>query len=142
MPSSLIFVLAAGHCLRTVSLVVFDLVRLVILATYSHRSLAAENLFLRKQLALFQECKVRPRRADDSTRWMIAALSRMFEWRDALITVKPDTLIRWHRKGFRLFWRWKSEPYGRPRLPSNLRQLIRQMAVENPTWVKNALPTN
>ena len=47
---------------------------------------------------------------------------------------KPDTLIRWHRKGFRLFWRWKSKPTGRPRLPKDLRQLIREMAAENLTW--------
>src|SRR5436190_19875560 len=58
----------------------------------------------------------------------------MFEWRDALWTVKPDTLIRWHRKGFRLFRHWKSKPMGRPRLPKNFRRLIRQMAVENATW--------
>ena len=112
MPVSLIFFLAAEHCVRTVSLVVFDLVRLAVLAAHSRRSLAAENLFLRKQLALFQERKVKPRRADDSTRWMMATLSRMFPWRDALVHVKPDTIIRWHRKGFRLFWRWRSNPVG------------------------------
>lgn len=133
MPASLIFFLAAEHCIRTVSLVV-DLVRLAILTPYSRRSLAAENLFLRKQLALFQERKVKPGRADDSTRWIMATLSRMFQWRGVLVNVKPDTLIRWHRKGFRLFWRWKSKPNGRPRLPRNLQQLIRQMAVENPIW--------
>jgi transposase InsO family protein len=65
---------------------------------------------------------------------MMATLSRMFQWRDALVNVKPDTLIRWHRKGFRLFWRWKSKPTGRPRLPKDLRELICKMASENPTW--------
>jgi hypothetical protein len=40
----------------------------------------------------------------------MAAMSRLFEWRGALVTVKPDTLVRWHRKEFRLFWRWKSKP--------------------------------
>src|SRR6185437_3181657 len=134
MPAPLIFFRAAGHCMRTVWLVVFDLVRLAVLAAHSRRSLAAENLFLRKQLALFQERKVRPRRADDSTRWMMATLSRMFSWREALVSVKPDTLIRWHRKGFRLFWRWKSKPTGRPRLPKDVRELIAEMAVENVTW--------
>ena len=64
----------------------------------------------------------------------MAAVSRLFDWRMALVVVKPDTLIRWHRKGFRLFWRWKSKPTGRPRLPKDLRQLIRKMAAENPTW--------
>jgi putative transposase len=134
MSASLIFLLAAEHCVRTAWLVVLDLVRLAVLAAHSRRSLAAENLFLRKQLALFQERKVKPRRADDSTRWMMATLSRMFPWRDALVHVKPDTLIGWHRKGFQLFWRWKSKPSGRPCLPRDLRHLIRQMAVENPTW--------
>ena len=125
---------AVAHCFRTVSLVVVDLVRLAFLAARSHRSLAAENLFLRKQLALFQERKARPRRANDATRWLMATLSQMFQWPDALVNVKPDTLIRWHRKGFRLFWRWQSKPTGRPLLPKNLQLLIREMGVENPTW--------
>jgi len=64
----------------------------------------------------------------------MATLSRMFRWRDALVNVKADTLIRWHRRGFRLFWRWKSKPIGRPRLPRDLRQLIRQMGAQNTTW--------
>jgi transposase InsO family protein len=58
----------------------------------------------------------------------------MFEWRSALRNVKPDTLIRWHRKGFRLFWRWKSKPTGRPPLPKEVRDLIRRLAAENRTW--------
>jgi hypothetical protein len=133
MPISLML-RAAGHCFRMLSLVTFNLIRLAVLSAHSRRALAAESLFLRKQLALFQERKVKPRRADDSTRWTMATLSRMFNWRDALVSVKPDTLIRWHRKGFRLFWPWKSRRSGRPRLPENLRQLIRDMAAGNPTW--------
>jgi hypothetical protein len=89
-----------AHCFRTISSVVVDLVRLAFLAAHSRRALAAENLFLRKQLALFQERKVKPRRANDSTRWVMATLSRMFPWRGALVNVQADTLIRWHRKGF------------------------------------------
>ena len=122
------------HCLRTASSVALDLLRLVVLTSRSRRALAAENLFLRKQLALFQERRIKPRRAVDSTRWMMAALSAMFPWHEALVLVKPDTLVRWHRKGFRLFWRWKSKPRGRPRLAQELRQLIRKMAAENPIW--------
>src|SRR5215813_3251121 len=116
MPGSSLFRTVA-HCFRTIVPVVIDLIRLAILAVHSQRALAAENLFLRKQLALFQERPVKPRRANDSTRWMMATLSRMFPWRDALVNVKASTLIRWHRQGFRLFWRWKSKPMGRPRLP-------------------------
>ena len=58
----------------------------------------------------------------------------MFSWRGALVNLKPDTFHRWHRKGFRLLWRWKSRRPGRPRLPKDLRRLIREMAAENPTW--------
>jgi hypothetical protein len=54
--------------------------------------LAAENIFLRKQLALFQERHVKPHQADDATRWVMAILSRWFDWRGALVVVKPDTL--------------------------------------------------
>ena len=89
-----------------------------------------ENLFVRKQLTLFQERKSRPRRTDDSTRWTMATLSRFFPWR-ALVNGKPDTLTRWHSKGFRLLRRWKSKPMGRRQLPKDLRQLIRQMAADN-----------
>jgi putative transposase len=134
MVAPLAFFAALRHCLVTATIVLLDCGRLLVGGVRSRRALAAENLFLRKQLALFQERKVKPRRADDSTRWMMATLSRMFEWRDALWNVKPDSLIRWHRKGFRLFWRWKSTPTGRPRLPKDLRQLIRQMAAGNATW--------
>jgi hypothetical protein len=104
------------------------------MVAYSRSALAAENLFLRKQLALFQERKVKPHRADDATRWLMVTVSRLFDWRMSLIIVKPDTFIRWHRKGFRLFWRCKSKPTGRPRLPKELRELIRRMAAENPSW--------
>ena len=111
-----------------------DLASLPVLAARSHNPLVAENLFLRKQLTLFQERKARPHRAGDSTRSVMATLSRFFPWRGALVNVKPDTLIRWHRKRFRLFWRWRSKPAGRPRLPKDLRRLIREMAAGNVTW--------
>jgi len=96
-------------------------------------ALAAENLFLRKQLALYQERHVKPRHATTATRLGLIWLARWFDWRHALVLVQPATLIRWHRQGFRLFWRWKSRP-GRPRIPAELQALIRQMTHENPTW--------
>ena len=64
------------------------------------KAIAAENLFLRRQLALYQERKVGPRRIDRGTRITLALLSKLFNWRDALIVVQPKTLIRWHRVGF------------------------------------------
>jgi transposase InsO family protein len=96
-------------------------------------ALAAENLFLRKQLALYQERHVKPRRATNATRSALIWLGRWFDWRHALVVVQPETFTRWHRQVFCLFWRWKSIP-GRPPLPAALQALIRQMARENPTW--------
>jgi putative transposase len=96
-------------------------------------SLAAENLFLRKQLALYQERKVTPHRADNPTRLALVLLSRCFNWREALTIVTPKTLIGWHRKGFRLFWRRKSAAGRRP-IPVQLRRLIRRISGENPSW--------
>jgi transposase InsO family protein len=110
-----------------------DALRYVGLCLRSPAALAAENLFLRKQLALYQERKVNPRRATHATRLALTVLARWFDWRQALVIVQPQTLIRWHRHGFRLFWRWTSRP-GRPRLPADLRTLIRRMARANPTW--------
>jgi putative transposase len=134
MATPLVLLAALRHCVFTAMIVFLDLGRLIAFGLRSRRAVAAENLFLRKQMALFQERKIKPRRAHDATRWMMATLSRMFPWRDALWNVKPDTLIRWCRKGFRLFWRWKSKPTGRPSLPKELRQLIREMAAGNATW--------
>ena len=82
------------HGLTTLSSVAYDLVRLLALGMRSRRALAAENLFLRKQLALFQERKVKPHRAHDSTRLIMVILGRMFPWRDGLVTVKPNTFCR------------------------------------------------
>src|SRR5207244_11568392 len=96
-------------------------------------TLAAENLFLRKQLALYQERHVTPRRTTNATRLALVWLGRWFDWRQALTIVQPTTFIRWHRQGFCLFWRWKSRP-GRPSIPVDLQALIRRMARENPTW--------
>jgi len=106
----------------------------IILGARSSASLHAENLFLRKQLALYLEREIKPKRANDATRLALALLSNLFSWKKALVIVKPETLIGWHRKGFRLFWKWKSGPRGRPRLPADLRTLITEMARNNPTW--------
>jgi len=119
---------------RTILRVAADIVSLVSSALRSRAQLAAENLFMRKQLALYLERQVKPHRADDASRNMLVALSRFIKWRRLLTIVKPDTLIRWHRKGFRLFWHWKSRAPGRPPIPADLRQLIATMAIANRTW--------
>jgi hypothetical protein len=58
----------------------------------------------------------------------LVILARFIEWRSVLTIVQPDTLIRWHRHGFRLLWRWRFRPLGRPRIPPDLQQLIAEMA--------------
>jgi putative transposase len=95
---------------------VADLIAWVGLAVRPRRSLEDEILFLRGQLALYIERGVKPRRMDPITRVSLALLSRFFNSRDALVVVRPETLIRWHRAGWRLFWQLKSRP-GRPPIP-------------------------
>jgi putative transposase len=65
-----------------------------------------------------------------------AVPSRLWkDWGDALIIIKPDTVIKWHREGFRLYWRWKSKaPIGRPPIDKEIRELIRRISRENPLW--------
>ena len=128
---------------KTTAQLVLDSFTFVRLFFCWQRSLAAENLFLRKQLALYKEREAKPRRLDAATRVSMVLLSKLFVWRDSLVIVQPATLVRWHRQGSRLFWRWKSRP-GRPAIPADLRQLIREIALGNTTWreerIANELP--
>ena len=143
MPALLLFSAALQHCCRMAAAVLLcDLGQSVLAVVRSRSTLAAENPFLRERLALFQERKVIPRRADDATRWVMVTLSHLFPWRGALVNVKPNTFIGWHHKGLRLIRRWKSKPTGRPRLPKNLRELIREMAPRCRPGVRNGSPTN
>ena len=118
---------------RIVLVLLADLVGLALLSIRPGRSIEAENLVLRRQLALYKERGVKPRRIDAATRVSLAWWSRWCDWRSCLIVVRPETVIRWHRAGWRLLWRYKSRP-GRPRIPLELRQLIRRMATDNPLW--------
>src|SRR5712671_4320647 len=112
---------------------VTDMLRWLRLAFRSSQSIQAENLFLRRQLALYIERGAKPRQIDPATRIALSVLSRLFDWRDALVVVRPQTLIRWHRAGWKLFWRLKSRP-GRPPIPAELQALISRIANENPSW--------
>ncbi len=97
--------------------------------------LAAEILAVRHQLGALQRSVRRPRlRRRDRIFWVW--LSRLWaDWRPSLIIIKPDTVLRWHRDGFRLYWRWKSRGKpGRPKIAPEIRRLIRQMSRENVTW--------
>ena len=95
-----------------------------------------EILALRHQLAVLQRQKKRVSLgAADRLLWVL--LSRIWnQWRSALVVVKPETVIAWHRKGFRLYWRWKSRAgkCGRPCVSRETRELIRQMSKANPLW--------
>jgi putative transposase len=113
--------------------VVADLFRFLVLSLRSESSLAAENLFLRKQLGFYQERKIRPCRTSLAAQVTLVLLSCWFNWRRALTVVTPRTFIGWQRKRSQLFWRSKCRA-GRPRIPPDLQRLIRTMASENPSW--------
>ena len=117
----------------TLLILLVDAVRFLRLCLRPSPALVAENLFLRKQLALYQERHVKPRRATNTTRMPLSWLTRWFDWRQALVLVQPATLIRWHRQRFRWFW-WRTSRPGRPPIPVDLQTLIRRMARDNPTW--------
>ncbi len=99
-------------------------------------ALAAENRALRQLINVLRRSVRRPRlRQRDRLFWVL--LSRRFcNWRSWLAIIEPETVIAWHRLGFRLYWRWKSRggKPGRPSLSAEVRHLIRRMARENPTW--------
>jgi putative transposase len=122
-----------GQSICTLLMLFGDGWRYLMLRLRSPATLVAENLFLRKQLALYQERSITPRRATHATRLTLVWLARWFDWRRALVIVQPATLVRWHRQGFRLFWRWTSRS-GRPLIPTDLQALIRRMARDNLTW--------
>jgi putative transposase len=101
----------------------------------SRAALVAENLALRHQIVILQRSVKRPRlHRRDRIFWVW--LSRLWQgWRSSLIVVQPETVLRWHREGFRLYWRWKSRRRcGRPKLDAEIRALIRRMSRDNPTW--------
>lgn len=93
--------------LRIVLRLLADLAGLIALSVRPRRAIAAENLVLRRQLALFHERGMRPRRIDTATRASLASLSRWCDWRSCLVVVRPKTVLRWRRTGWRLFWRCK-----------------------------------
>jgi len=119
---------------RNLRTIVSDGLRFFVAVWRRRAALVTGNLFLRKQLALFREREKKAMPTTPVDRFVFSKLARWFDWRGALLIVKPATLIGWHRSGFRLFWRWKSQPVGRPRVTVEVRNLIRRLAAENPTW--------
>jgi putative transposase len=99
------------------------------------RELALENLALRQQLAIVQRKTKRPKLTKADRAFWVALCGLWPDWHNALLIVKPQTVIGWHRKGFRLYWTWKSRKRtGRPPIDAEIRTLIRRIASDNPTW--------
>ena len=107
----------------------------VITLLRSRSQLALENLALRHQLAVLKRSVPRPKVRDCDRRLWILLRRFLDAWRDALILVQPDTVVRWHRAGFRAYWRRKSVPrrFGRPPIPMRLVHLIKRLSKENAT---------
>ena len=102
----------------------------------SRSRLEAENLFLRHQLTIAMR-RAPPRlRLRGSDRALLIWMTRLWpNLRGMAQVVQPETILRWHRAGFKVFWRWKSRNRaGRPRIDRGLRDLIRRMSRENPLW--------
>src|SRR5947208_38131 len=98
--------------------------------------LEAENAVLRHQLIVLKRRLHGRVRLTNNDRWFFIQLYRWFpSILKVLTNIRPETLVRWHRAGFRCYWRWKSRPQGgRPQIDAELRVLIRRMSVENPLW--------
>src|ERR671933_99219 len=102
----------------------------------SRANLVVENLLLRQQVTvLTRPTQRRPRlRSRDKLFWVVIRALRR-DWRQHLVLVRPDTVVRWHRQGWKLFWRWRSRGrLGRRRVSAEVQDLIAQMARENPNW--------
>src|SRR6202047_5395706 len=102
----------------------------------SKARLEAENAVLRHQLIVLWRRLPGHVRLTNHDRWFFIWLYRGFpSILQVLTIVRPETLVRWHRAGFRCYWRWKARPLGgRPRIDTKLRVLIRRMSMENPLW--------
>jgi putative transposase len=101
----------------------------------SKPDLVLENALLRQQLLILQRQVKKPRFTHTECLSLLLLASRLQNWKHLLLILKPDTLLRWHRQGFRLFWRFKTRTrLGRPRLTPDLITLIQQMGRENQTW--------
>ena len=117
-----------------------DLFRLICCAVVrlfrSRAALQAEILVLRHRLNVLRRRSPKRVTVGNIDRLVFAGLDRLVpEVLDALKILKPETVIRWHRAGFRAWWRWKSRPRGgRPRTPAEVRELVREMNIANPLW--------
>src|SRR5467141_3316897 len=111
-------------------------------ALRTRTDLTLENLALRQQLALLRRRSKRPQFGRFDRPFWVWLSNWWPGWREALHLVRPETVIRWHRQGFRAFWSWKSRRgrMGRPQVGSELAGLVRTMALANPLWGAPRIP--
>ncbi len=103
--------------------------------TRSKSELVAENAFLRQQLIVLRRQTKRPVLTPSDRGLLVVLAGRLRTWKESLLIVKPETLLHWHRQGFRLFWRHKSKANSRqPRIPPDVVALIQRMALDNRLW--------
>ena len=103
--------------------------------TRSKSSLVAENALLRQQLIVLQRQVTKPKLRPIDRVILVILAGLVTNWRQALLIVKPETLLKWHRAGFKLFWKFKSSAKGRkPKIPEETILLIKKMASENRLW--------
>ena len=101
----------------------------------SRTDTALEILALRQQVAVLKRKRPKPPLGPLDRLFWTALRETWARWKDVLLIVKPETVIGWHRAGFRLYWRWRSRPRGgRPRITQEIRVLIQRLAHENPDW--------
>lgn len=103
--------------------------------TRSKPQLIAENALLRQQLIVINRQVKKPKFTSLDRLLLVGLASTVQSWKQALLIVKPDTLLRWHRQGFKLFWKFKSRTKkAKPKISEETIALIKQMAKENPLW--------
>ncbi len=114
----------------------FCLIHTLRVSLRSRHDLVIENLALRQQLSTLKAERSTQRLTKVDRLFWVVLRWLWSRWADALIIVKPETVVRWHQSGFKAYWRWKStnKRRGRPRITCEIRELINQMRCENPTW--------
>ena len=101
----------------------------------SRRELIAENMYWRQQLIVLERQVSRPKLSQRDRQILVLLASQIHGWRDALVVVKLETLLGWHRRGFKLYWRRKSQrKRGRPPTSPEIIALIEEMAINNRLW--------
>lgn len=117
--------------MKSIVLLIFEFFRL---SFKSKQGLIFENLMLRQQLNIYNRKNKKPK-IENIDRIILVWISKIFsKWKSTLVVVKVSTMIGWHKKGFKLYWRKKSRRVGRPNIDWELIKLIRKMQKENPTW--------